>query len=312
MTRPLRTEFEGAYYHVMNRGLGRRETFLDDGDHERFVDLLADTHIRWDVHVYAYCLMRNHYHVVLQTPRGNLSRVMRHVDGVYTQRFNRKKSRDGPLFRGRYRALLVEAESYLLQVVRYVHLNPVGAGLVRDPGAYAWSSHRLYRLRDRPSWLAWKEVLDRFKDLGAFERFVAEGNKSSLDEFYRRPRSSPFLGGSGFVMEVKKRLKRSREHTRSERTPEFPTLEAVARTVSAALRIEMKNLYDSHPGRLNVGRNLAIYVACRLAGFTSREIRDYFGLGVDASVTAACMRTEAMAQSDPRLRRLISEWGGVL
>lgn len=95
MARPLRIEFPGAYYHVMSRGLERRRIFLTSGDHRTFFDLLADVAQRWQVKVFAYCCMPNHYHILLQTPLGNLSRVMRHIDGVYTQRFNRARQRDG-------------------------------------------------------------------------------------------------------------------------------------------------------------------------------------------------------------------------
>ena len=105
MTRPLRLQFEDAYYHVINRGLERKRIVLKQADHDEFVKLLQDVSIRWGVKVIAYCLMSNHYHVFLQTPRGNLSRVMRHLDGLYTQYFNRTYRRDGPLFRGRYRAI---------------------------------------------------------------------------------------------------------------------------------------------------------------------------------------------------------------
>lgn len=120
----------------MNRGLSRHHVFSVEADHQRFVALLEDAATRWRAAVYAYCCMSTHYHLLLQTPLGNLSRVMQHLDGLCTQRFNRARRRDGPLFRGRYKAILVQTDTYLLQVVRYIHLNPVRIGLVTDPGAY--------------------------------------------------------------------------------------------------------------------------------------------------------------------------------
>jgi REP element-mobilizing transposase RayT len=106
-------------------GTARQATFLQEQDYEAFLKTLAEAHVLWGVEVFAYCLMSNHYHVCLRTPKGNLSRVMRHVDGLYTQRFNRSHGRDGSLFRGRYRAILIDADEYLAAVVRYIHLKPL-------------------------------------------------------------------------------------------------------------------------------------------------------------------------------------------
>ena len=127
MSRPLRIQFPAAVYHVINRGAARQPTFVDDEDSQAFLDTLAEAHRLWQIEIFAYCLMRNHYHLCLRTPKGNLSRVMRHVDGIYTQRFNRRHRRDGSLFRGRYKAILIDADEYLSALVRYIHLNP-GAG----------------------------------------------------------------------------------------------------------------------------------------------------------------------------------------
>ena len=125
MSRPLRIEYEGAWYHVMNRG--RRSDRIFDGQHDyqMFIELLKDAIELWDVRISAYCLMPNHYHLLIHTPKGNLSRSMRHINGVYTQRFNRTHGFDGQLFRGRYKSIIVDGDSYLLQLVRYIHRNPV-------------------------------------------------------------------------------------------------------------------------------------------------------------------------------------------
>jgi len=162
MARPLRIEYPGAVYHVMNRGLAQQTVFYDPTDYEAFLQVVSDTHSLWGVEVFAYCLMGNHYHLCLRTPSANLGRVMRHVNGLYTQRFNRMHQRDGPLFRGRYKAIVVEAEAYLASVIRYIHLNPVQTKLVQSPEAYRWSSHAQYLTpQSAPPWLeTWFAYLD--------------------------------------------------------------------------------------------------------------------------------------------------------
>ncbi|MBW2187841.1 MAG: transposase [Deltaproteobacteria bacterium] len=115
---------------MMNRGRRREDIFEDDGDFRLFLEVLKDTAKMWNLKVSAYCLMSNHYHLLVQTPDGNLSRCMRHLNGVYTQRYNRKHGLDGQLFRGRYKSVLVEEDHYLLELLRYIHRNPVAAGMV--------------------------------------------------------------------------------------------------------------------------------------------------------------------------------------
>ena len=169
MARPLRIQYPGAVYHVMNRGGSRQKLFLKKQDYEAFLKTVGEIHDRWGVELFAYCLMRTHYHVCLRTPEGNLARVMRHLDGLYTQRFNRIHRRDGALFRGRYKAIVVDKDAYLAQLVRYIHLNPVEAGLVREPQASVWSSYRFYlRPKQAPKWLRIEEVMGEFTSIRTF------------------------------------------------------------------------------------------------------------------------------------------------
>ena len=144
MSRPLRLEYPGAWYHVMNRGRRSEKIFFTDTDRETFLNVLREASGLWNMRVFAYCLMPNHYHLLVQTPHGNLSRCMRHVNGVYTQRFNRRNEKEGQLFRGRYKAVLVDDDIYLLEVLRYIHRNPLKAGIVKSLEDYPWSSHKGY------------------------------------------------------------------------------------------------------------------------------------------------------------------------
>ena len=154
MSRPLRIEFPGAVYHVTSRGDRREPVFADDGDRVALLDVVALAMARFDAVVLSFCLMGNHYHFVLHTRRANLSRLMRHVNGVYTQTFNRRHGKVGHLFQGRFKAILVDRDTYLLELCRYVELNPVRAGMVATPGDWPWSSYRAH-VGDAPTpqWL---------------------------------------------------------------------------------------------------------------------------------------------------------------
>lgn len=154
MARPLRIEFPDALYHVTSRGDRREAIFLDDSDRAQFLTLLGEACERFDAAVQAYCLMGNHYHLVLNTRAAKLSQLMRHLNGVYTQRFNRRHGKVGHVFQGRFKAILVDRDAYLLAVCRYVDLNPVRAGLVAAPADWVWSSCRALTGRaEAPPWL---------------------------------------------------------------------------------------------------------------------------------------------------------------
>jgi REP element-mobilizing transposase RayT len=154
MSRPLRIEFAGAIYHVTSRGDRREDIVIDDTDRLLLLAVLGQAMERFDAQALSYCLMSNHYHFVLHTRQANLSRLMRHVNGVYTQAFNRRHDQGGHLFQGRFKAILVDRESYLLEVCRYVELNPVRAGLVARAGDWAWSSYRAHiGVTPSPEWL---------------------------------------------------------------------------------------------------------------------------------------------------------------
>jgi putative transposase len=154
MARPLRIEFPGAVYHVTARGDRREPIFVDDEDRLALLDVVAHALSRFDGEMLAYCLMGNHYHFVMHTRQANLSALMRQINGVYTQAFNRRHNKVGHLFQGRFKAILVDRDAYLLEVCRYVELNPVRAKMVKKPEAWPWSSYRVHAgLEAAPVWL---------------------------------------------------------------------------------------------------------------------------------------------------------------
>ncbi len=154
MPRPPRIEFPGAWYHVYNRGIAKQDIFFDDQDRFLFLNLIGDMCDKLTVQCHGYCLMPNHYHLALHTPQGNLSEAVKRLISTFTRRANKRHDRDGPIFRGRFRSELVDSDEYLLSLSRYIHLNPVAAKIVDDPGKYKWSSYNTYTGGGQvPEWL---------------------------------------------------------------------------------------------------------------------------------------------------------------
>lgn len=312
MSRPLRVEYPGAVYHVMNRGGSRQRTFLQKRDYEAFLSTLAETHQLWGVELFAYCLMSNHYHLCLRTPHGNLSRVMRHLDGLYTQRFNRAHRRDGALFRGRYKAIVVDADHYLAAVVRYIHLNPVEAGVVREPQAYRWSSHRVYlRPKAAPSWLGVKEVLESFGDARGFHEFVLSGNEQALKEFYNERRQTPVLGGERFRERLMGSVGRlSREHPRYERVR--PPADRVLRVLAQEYGVKLEAVLQGRRGRENEARKVGMYLLKQLCDLTLQEIADRFGIRSYGAAGWACHGVRSRIESDKKFQGRIERLQAVI
>ncbi len=192
MARSLRIEYPGALYHLTARGNRGEAIYLDDGDRRAFLDILGEVieHFGWLCH--GYCLMDNHYHLLIETPEANLSRGMRQLNGVYTQRLNRAHGRVGHVFQGRYKALLVERDAYLLELARYLVLNPVRAGLRKRAEDWPWSSYRATAgMATAPDWLTTDWLIDCFggrRGKEAYRKFVAAGMTD---------RNSPLAAGLG-------------------------------------------------------------------------------------------------------------------
>jgi len=206
MSRPLRLEFAGALHHVMARGNARAAIVLEDVDRQLWVDALGRIADRFGWQVWAYCLMDNHYHLLVETPQADLSRGMRELNGVDTQAFNRRRARIGHVLQGRFKGLLVDKDAYLLELCRYVVLNPVGAGMVERAVDWPWSSQRAEMGRTRGfDALAVPPLLSLFgesSDLArrAYTRFVAQG--VGADDSMDMVLNQVFLGSEGFVARV--------------------------------------------------------------------------------------------------------------
>lgn len=258
MARPLRIEFPGAVYHITARGNGRESTFLSDDDRILFYEVLTQVVERFGWLCHAWCLMTNHYHLMIETPNGNLSRGMRHLNGVYTQRFNRAHDRVGHVFQGRYKAILVEKDSHLLALCRYIVRNPVAAGMVSDTASWLWSSYRATAgLVQAPPFacLAW--VLEQFGgDRTRYQEFVAQAPVT--DAPLAQATGTGILGGRKFRDDVQSKVAPVSEVPRAQQHFSRPKL-----------------------GELESGsgdRGEWMSAAYREHGFTMREIAGYAGV----------------------------------
>jgi REP-associated tyrosine transposase len=228
MARPLRIEFPGALYHVTSRGNDRAAIYADDADRRLFLAVLADVIGRYNWRCHAYCLMTNHYHLLLDTPDANLSLGMRQLNGAFTQRSNRRHARGGHVFQGRFHSILVERETHLLELARYIVLNPVRARMAQAAEAYTWSSLRAtVGLEERPPWLTIESVLASFGSRARYLTFVREG--IGRDAPWKELKGT-LLGSEGFVEAQRERLDEhvsQNEVPRRERLAHRPRLEEV-------------------------------------------------------------------------------------
>lgn len=236
MARPLRLEHPGALWHITNRGVEQRDIYLDEEDRATFLDLFAGAICRYRWRVHQYCLMTNHFHLLSETVEPTLSRGMQQFEGDYADYFNRRHRRSGHLFKGRFDAQLVDGESYLLTVARYIVLNPVRAGMVQAPGDWNWSSYRATAgLEKPPSWLHTRSVLDRFDEWdlanasAMYRGFVAEGIGKS-ESPWEKLVAGLYLGSEEFIERVKE-LTRKRdwgaEHLKVQRDVRAIEIESV-------------------------------------------------------------------------------------
>lgn len=302
MPRKPRIHAPGAVYHVILRGNARQDVFADERDRLRFYDILGTSAERFRYRILAFCLMGNHVHLMMQVGDVPLSRIMQNVSLRYTRWFNWRHQKCGHLFQGRYKAILVDADAYLLELAAYLHLNPVRAKLADDPAAYRWSSHRAYLGKETLPWLDPAPVLSQFADIvgraaGSFAAYVAgKRGEGRRGEFHgEKSPDGRLFGDDRFVEAVL---------GRTEAVPENkPDLATVVATVARCCQVSSEQL--SGPGQ---GRTAA--QARALAAWATRELRAGTLAELAAmlrrkpsSLTCAATRLEARLERDEDLAR---------
>lgn len=264
MARPLRLELPGALYHVTSRGDGREDIFLSDDDRLAWLETFAEVCRRFNWVCHAYCQMTNHYHLVIETPDANLSQGMRQLNGVYTQRFNRAHQHVGHVFQGRFKAILVEKDSYLLELARYVILNPLRAKMIRRLDQWPWSSYcAMCGQAATPEWLQVDFVLSQFaskraRAIAKYVDFVHEGAR--LPSVWSQLQGQVYLGSQAFVEKMQLLVDQK------------PELTEVPRAQRRALQRALSDYAGRHE------RNEAIALAYLSGRHTMAAIASHFGL----------------------------------
>lgn len=308
MARPLRLEHAGALWHVTSRGNERRAIFRDDRDRTHFLDDLADTVDLFAWRLHAYVLMGNHYHLLLETPEPNLSRGMHRLNAVYSQRFNRRYARVGHLLQGRFKAILVEKERHLLELVRYVVLNPVRAGLVRDAGDWRWSNYRSTAgLQPSPAWLETGWTIEQFGGGAgarpAYREFVGAGT-AGLDRPWKNIAGQLFLGGEDFRKRMRAVLGVPAVSSEVPREQRMPIRPAVSDVVLAAARVLGVEPSEIRKQRRTPFRLAVAYIARQ---DTLARLSD-LGAALRVSASSACeicSSARRLRQREPEFRVLI-------
>ena len=313
MGRPLRIEYPGAFYHVTSRGNERRAIFLSQKNYERMIGYLESATERYGAQIHCFCLMTNHYHLLLETPKGNLHQILHHVNTSYTNYFNAKTGRAGHLFQGRYRAILVDKDHYARELSRYIHLNPVRAHMVQDPLLYPWSSFKDYA-GERKGW-DWVKTEWILGQINGNEKRARKGYRKFIREVIGRAMKNPLekvvgsaiLGPEEFVDSVREKWVEKRAYHR-----DIPSLRQLSKWPELlSIQREAESLFGK---RADESRRVALYLSHRLSGQSLGEIGRHFGGIGPSAVSQNTSRLEERLKRDPelsekvnRLKRILSE-----
>lgn len=314
MTRPLRVQYPDAYYHVINRGNYQEKIYLNDRDKEKFIEYLETATERFAIIIHGYCLMGNHYHLLIQTPDANLSQAMQWINVSYATYFNRKRDRHGHLFQGRFKAILIDADEYLKHLSRYIHLNPVRAKMVSSPVEYLWSSYAAFiGQKKAPTFLETDWLLSTFgksrKQAGKnYQDFVEKVDAKTLDNPSNQVSEGFLLGDADFIKWVKTTFLSERNEDK-----EIPQLRKLKPRVDledvvmiVAQEFECSQDQITAKGRKrNKAREVAIYLARDMCGLSCKQLGVYFGEVSGALITMMHKRiSEETAQNRKSKRRI--------
>jgi REP element-mobilizing transposase RayT len=316
MTRALRVEYPDAYYHVINRGNYQEKIFINDRDKEKFLQYLEKASERFSIILHSYCLMSNHYHLLIQTPDSNLSMAMQWINASYATYFNRKRDRHGHLFQGRFKAILIDADAYLKHLSRYIHLNPVRAKMVSAPAAYQWSSYDAFIGQQKTpqflntDWLLSNFGKNRKQARQRYRDFVEKVDARVLENPSEQVSEGFLLGDSNFIKWVKETFLSDRVEEK-----EIPQLKKLKPRVAIKDVVELvseqfgcsEDQITAKGRKKNKAREVAIYLARDTTGLSCKDLGLYFGGVSGALITMMHKRIAEESAQNRGLRRRIDK-----
>jgi REP element-mobilizing transposase RayT len=313
MARPVRIEYEGAFYHIISRGEKQENIFFSDTDRRKFLEKLRETVEKFIIKIHCYVLMDNHYHLLVETPRGNIVKAIHYLNTSYSNWFKIKNNIIGSVFQGRYKSILVEKENYLTVLSAYIHLNPVRSGIVKNPDDYRWSSYRSYIGKDKEvRWLTLKDVLSQFsgkKEM--YPKFVSDWgqriDKKDRERFYGK---NSMLGSKWFEERVLKKVKMKLMPKDKREIPELKSLRKLSEKDMKTIIIEEFNLDEKElykKKRMNQYRKLFIYGLKRYTDLRLKEIGEI--MDMDYSAVSELVRWHLReSEKDENIKLMIQQF----
>ena len=309
MARPLRIEYEGAVYHVTSRGNDKRKVFFSRKDYEKFKEYLGNAIEKFGFILHGYVLMTNHYHLIIETPERNLSKIMHFINSSFTTYTNIKRKRSGHLFQGRFKAIVVDKDSYLLELSRYLHLNPVRANMAEKPEDYPYSSYGSYTTDTSDKFVATRTVLEMISSnpdmaRGRYISFVESALGEDLQSPFKKVYGGIILGSVDFIKDVLGKIdneqleKEETSNRRCLRASQLP--EEVISTICGHYGITPEEI--SSVGQSKV-RKMCLYLLKRHTSAANREIGELLGGMGAAAVAKAYQRVTVDLATDPRLKK---------
>jgi REP element-mobilizing transposase RayT len=276
MARKPRIHFPGAFYHVIARGNQKQDIFLDEKDFKTYLAYLSEYKARFNFHLYAYVLMKNHLHLLLEVGKTPLSRIMHVLQFRYTRYFNKRYGKVGHLFQGRYKVILCDKEVYLLELVRYIHLNPVRSMIVDDPEKYLWTGHICYLGRAKNNLIDQEVILSQFSKnktvaRKAYLKFILQEVNGSHQESYYRVKDQRYLGEDKFIDKIE-----GNKRCTEPELYDIP-LDHITLMVSNVTGISQEKLHSLTRDRKGAyGRSLVAYLARKVSGQLVKDIARHF------------------------------------
>lgn len=299
MARQPRINYNNAWHHVTNRGAASKEIFHSDQDRKKFLSLLQKTTKQHEIEIHAYCLMSNHYHLLIKTPSANLSKAMKYLNSLYATYYNHTQNTDGPLFKGRFKSTIVSHDTYLLYVSRYIHLNPVKANMTKKPHQYQWSSYAAYLQKTEPPiWLHTETILSYFTSNNKTASYQAFVETEHQEQPYKDGKWVTVYGNKEFETMIKKLKHKYSIEITEHITQNRPTIKKIMQEVAEYYNVNLDTIEKPTPMKANTPRVIAMWLARTIGRHNLKAIAKAFSNKSYSSISVAIWRIKMQNKKD--------------